>query len=96
MRAVKIFLGEKMLCTAKDRDAGIRRHGNDMRIVSQVRMQQRLFLKRKFEPASEWPQCSKNRIDNVLAPAIEFCRCGEIALENGGEREAVRKIKETQ
>lgn len=94
MRSVKVFLTGKIrdLTTvaflyfhraAKENDA---LRGCEWRVVAVV--------KEEFGLAgSDRPHCSKQCVDDVLAPSFQFGRVGQVALEDRRQREPVRKIE---
>lgn len=94
MRSVKVFLTGKIWISCAGHIARLRRAATENDALRGCEWQVVTVVKGEFGSAgSDRPHRSKQGVDDVLTPAFKFGRVGQVALEDGGERESVRQIK---
>lgn len=94
MRSVKVFLAGKNWISCAAAIVHLRRAATENDALRGCEWHVVTVVKGEFGSAgSDRPHRSKQGADDVLTPAFKFGRVGQVALENGGQREPVRQIK---
>ena len=94
MRSVKVFLAGKNWISRAAAIAGFCRAATENDALRGCEWHVVTVVKGEFgSVGSDRPHRSKQGADNVLAPAFQFGRVGQVALEDGGQREPVRQVK---